>query len=72
MEVFRQVVPYVASAGAVVIGLLAKINPPVFTLSGDLAIAMIVGGFAGLGVSVAVPAATRAARREGETRAARR
>ncbi len=55
--------PYLASAAAIVVGLLSVTEPPIFTLARDLAVAMIVGGFAGLGVSVAVPAIRTDARR---------
>ena len=63
MDVVRTAVPYIASAGAIVVGLLSVTDPPVFTLARDLAVAMIVGGFGGLGVSVAIPAVRTDARR---------
>jgi hypothetical protein len=64
VDVFRSVVPYAASALAIAVGLASVMDPPIFTLARDLAVAMIVGGFAGLGVSVAVPPLQAQARRE--------
>ena len=63
MEVFRMLIPYVASAAAIAVGLLSVTAPPIFALSRDLAVAMVVGGFAGLGVTVAVPQVRADARR---------
>ena len=63
MDVFKQLVPYIASAAAIGVGLLSVTAPPIFDLSRDLAVAMVVGGFAGLGVTVAVPQVRSDARR---------
>lgn len=67
METFKALVPYAASAVAIAVGLASVTAPPIFTLARDLAVAMIVGGFAGLGVSVAVPSVVRTARRAAYT-----
>jgi hypothetical protein len=62
MELFRQLVPYAAAALAIGVGLASVTAPPIFTLDRDLAVALIVGGFGGAGVSVIVPNVVRTAR----------
>lgn len=66
METFRALVPYIAAALAIGVGLASVTAPPIFTLDRDLAVALIVGGFGGAGVSVVVPNVTRQARAAGE------
>jgi hypothetical protein len=65
----KQVAGYVASAVAIIGGGAMLYVPPA-GLAHDavigLAFSLITGGFAGLGVTVAVPAVTRAARTAGE------
>ena len=67
MDIFRTVVPYAASAFAIAVGLASVTAPPLFSLARDLAVALIIGGFAGLGVSVAVPTMIRTSTRRART-----
>lgn len=62
VEIFKQLVPYIASAAAIGVGLASVTAPPLFVLDRDLAVAMIVGGFGGFGISVVVPSVVRSAR----------
>lgn len=68
MDVFKSLLPYIASVGAIAVGLLSVTATPIFTLDRDLAVALIVGGFGTTGVSVVIPNVVRTARLEGEVR----
>lgn len=65
----KEQVPYLAAAASIALGMLLLWAPPP-SLAADpgavgIALSLITGGFAGLGVTVAIPAATKLAYRSG-------